>query len=803
MPYTPTAISPNGEIFSDNGGTLFALGGYSNYTINAVASANPAVVGNSITLTTTLASTSGGPTPTGTITYTAYAGANSPLNYDTTPISLGTASLSDGVASLPLSASKLSAAHYHVIASYSGDSTYSAGQMTFVLPILATTTTSVSASANPVAAGSSVTLTATVTPTSTSFVPLGTVTFMDGSIVLGTVGLNPFNGEPASNPNDATFTVSSLPAGTDAITAIYSGDQNFDGGTSATLPVYAVSVTNPGTQNNAVGDAVSLQISVIGLPSGNLLSFAATGLPSGLSINPSSGLIIGTITGTANSYSASVSVGDSQFSVSQSFTWNVSTVTVIATQLPPGVLAGCTFGLTVDAVNAQNQLDTSYNGTVTLSLANNPGNSVLGGTLSVQASGGVATFSGLTISNPGLAYTLQVSATGATPITTSAVDVAGYQLVASGTAENLVWYGTSGSDQVQFIQTATGTVQINVNELASVAMSFTATITGVTGSVVATEYDVAGDADVVDGSGLTTIASDITVGDGNDTVIGGGGANTVIAGDGDSTIYGNGMGSSPNPSGVEDPSNTITVGNGNNIIYGNYSGNGYRGGNNTITAGDGNNTIYGNYGNGGYHDGGEGSNNTITVGNGDNTIYGNYGTADGGEGGSNTIIAGNGNDVIYGNANGNDPQRLCGSNFIQVGNGNDTIYGNLGGDGGEGGNNTILTGSGQDTIYGNFGGDGGEGGNNLIVAGGGNDTIYAHCALPVSSGTSGKTAEGQDLIIGGTGADTVHGWPAGYTLGATRATYSSPGRPTSACARSTRCWRNGTHRIVMPRESPT
>ena len=140
-------------------------------------------------------------------------------------------------------------------------------------------------------------------------------------------------------------------------------------------------------------------------------------------------------------------------------------------------------------------------------------------------------------------------------------------------------------------------------------------------------------------------------------------------------------------------------------------------------------------------------------------------TADGGEGGSNTIIAGNGNDVIYGNAGGNDPQRKCGSNFIQVGNGNDTIYGNLGGDGGEGGNNTILTGSGQDTIYGNFGGDGGEGGNNLIVAGGGNDTIYAHCALPVSSSTSGKTAEGQDLIIGGTGADTVYGWPAGYTLG--------------------------------------
>ncbi len=399
---------------------------------------------------------------------------------------------------------------------------------------------------------------------------------------------------------------------------------------------------------------------------------------------------------------------------------------MIATQPPPGVLAGSTFGLTVDELNVQNQIDTSYNGSVTVSLASNPGNSTLGGTLTVQAVNGVATFSGLTISNPGLAYTLQVSATGTYAITTTPFDVAGYQLVANGTAENLDWFGTSGSDQVQFTQTAAGTVQITVSELGGIATSFTATITGVTGSVVANEYDVAGDADVVDGSGLTTIPSDIAVGDGNDTLIGGGGANTIIAGNGDDTIYGNGIGNSPNASGVEDPSNTITVGNGNNIIYGNYSGSGYQGGNNTITAGDGNNTIYGNYGNGGYHDGAEGSNNTITVGNGANTIYGNDGIADGGEGGSNTIIAGNGNDVIYGNAGGNDPQRKCGSNFIQVGNGNDTIYGNFGGDGGEGGNNTILTGSGQDTIYGNFGGDGGEGGNNLIVAGGGNDTIYAH-----------------------------------------------------------------------------
>jgi len=234
VPYTPTALSPNGEAFSDNGGTLFALGGYSNYTINTVPSADPAVVGNPITFTTTLASTSGGPTPTGSITYSYTSGANNPMNTPGSIVILGTVPLVNGVASY--TATGLPAAHYHVVASYSGDSNYAVGQTTLVQPILANTTTSVTSSANPSNFGSSVTFTATVTPTSTSFVPLGTVTFMDGSTVLGTASLNSLETGPYSLAyNQATFTTSSLPVGSDAITAVYNGDQNFEGSTSSAL----------------------------------------------------------------------------------------------------------------------------------------------------------------------------------------------------------------------------------------------------------------------------------------------------------------------------------------------------------------------------------------------------------------------------------------------------------------------------------------------------------------------------------------------------------------------------------------
>ncbi len=348
VPYTPTAIAPDGEVFSDNGGTLFALGGYSNFTLSASASANPAVFGNAITFTADLASSISGPTPTGTVTFTAYAGANNALNYDTTPITLGTATVDNGVAALSLSPSQSAAlvlaAHYHVTANYSGDSSYSSGVATFVLPVLETATTSVSASANLLAPGNSVTLTATVTPNGTPdtvvqngsgsssfWVPTGTVTFMDGSTVLGTVTLDPLEDSTYSSTylQQVTLLVPSLPTGTNSITADYSGDQNFANGISTTLPVYVMGVTNPGTQNGAAGDNVSLQIQASSLPPGDTWTYAATGLPPGLSISSSSGLITGTITGTSSPYSVTVTASVSQVgSVSQSFTWNVSTLSV-------------------------------------------------------------------------------------------------------------------------------------------------------------------------------------------------------------------------------------------------------------------------------------------------------------------------------------------------------------------------------------------------------------------------------------------------------------------------------------------
>ena len=83
------------------------------------------------------------------------------------------------------------------------------------------------------------------------------------------------------------------------------------------------------------------------------------------------------------------------------------------TQQPPAsVTAGSPFGLTVQAEDSSGNLDSSFNGTVTVALASNPGGATLGGTLTVTASGGVATFSGLTLNKAASGYTLEVSASG-------------------------------------------------------------------------------------------------------------------------------------------------------------------------------------------------------------------------------------------------------------------------------------------------------------------------------------------------------------------------------------------------------
>jgi len=96
----------------------------------------------------------------------------------------------------------------------------------------------------------------------------------------------------------------------------------------------------------------------------------------------------------------------------------------VVTHTPPSSLAaGSPFGLTVTAEDSLGNPITSFNGTVTVGLENNPGVATLSGTLTATASNGVATFSGLSLTKAAVGYTLFASSDGYGWGTTNAITV--------------------------------------------------------------------------------------------------------------------------------------------------------------------------------------------------------------------------------------------------------------------------------------------------------------------------------------------------------------------------------------------
>ena len=216
-------------------------------SVTLSSGANPAVVGQALSLTAHVV----GLSPTGTVTFKDGSSV------------LGTASLSSGSASLAVTFGATGA--HALTASYGGNglngpsSSAALGETVNLSPSITVLTS------NPAATsvGQSIALTARVT----GYSPTGSVTFKDGTTVLGTAALS---------AGSAVLTTTLTTAGSHSLTAAFAGNALNAASTSSTVPVLAslaptTTALTASSTTATVGKPITLTAKVTGVtPSGSV-----------------------------------------------------------------------------------------------------------------------------------------------------------------------------------------------------------------------------------------------------------------------------------------------------------------------------------------------------------------------------------------------------------------------------------------------------------------------------------------------------------------------------------------------------
>jgi hypothetical protein len=167
------------------------------------------------------------------VTFTATITPTTPT---TAPSPTGTVMFSDGATNLgsttlaanaaAFTTPSLTAGVHTITATYSGDTLYTGSTNTVSQKIIGPPNMQLVSSLNPSTPGANVTFTVTVTSSNGASTPTGSVIFDDGPTALSVA--IPLNGSGV-----ASFSLSTLAAAIHPITAVYSGDANFETATSA------------------------------------------------------------------------------------------------------------------------------------------------------------------------------------------------------------------------------------------------------------------------------------------------------------------------------------------------------------------------------------------------------------------------------------------------------------------------------------------------------------------------------------------------------------------------------------------
>ena len=137
-------------------------------------------------------------------------------------------------------------------------------------------------------------------------------------------------------------------------------------------------------------------------------------------------------------------------------------------------------------------LATTFTGNVTLAIGTNPGTSTIGGTVTVAAVGGIATFPNITLNNTGNGYTLTATS-GVLPVATSGT----FHITPALAANLTITAGNSQSANARSVLPTPLTVTVTdafTNTVPGVAVGFAITTGGGSLGTTAAVTNAAGQA---------------------------------------------------------------------------------------------------------------------------------------------------------------------------------------------------------------------------------------------------------------------------------------------------------------------
>ena len=504
---------PSGSVNFTSGGVTLGSGTLSPTGIASISTTTLPVGGDSITASYVGDTTSNPSTGTGTqtvgkatptlpapvaspgspaafapviLTETVPAGVSGPVSFYNGTTLLGLpAPIVGGVATLSLTS--LPTGSNSITATTPGDTNNNAATS----PATAVTVTKINPTVGVTTSGPStyntpVTLTATVTGLTGAIAPGGNVIFTSGGLTLGTGTVNTTTGT-------ATISTNLLPAGTDPITAAYSGDTNYNtasGATNQTVAVASptVTVSTPGPTN--YGSPVTITASVppgtngtITITSGGTPIGSGTVSPTGTVTVTTSTLPVGSDPITA-SYGGDSNSNPSTGSTTQTVNKATPSVTV-TTPGPSNYAAPVIITATVPAIAAGTAVPT---GNVTFT----------SGTLAL----GTGT----------------LSSTGIATITTSILPLGSDPITATYVGDNNYLPNTGNTTQT--VNRATPTVTVSTPGPSTFGGSVTITVTvptGATGTVTVTSGGVTLGTGTVGSNGTVTVSTS-SLPTGSDTI---------------------------------------------------------------------------------------------------------------------------------------------------------------------------------------------------------------------------------------------------------------------------------------------